>query len=125
MGWDAGRIAVSGGSAGANPALGLLTLTLAGRRSGPAIRAAVLLVPAVDLSISPQAVASPIAKPFVNAGLPRMVDASYCPASIVSLSGPAPWASAGPAQFRQRRSRLLLGAEHPDARPGPPAGAHQ
>ena len=75
MGWDAGRIAVTGGSAGANLALGLLTL--AGRGGGPAVRAAALLVPAVDLSISPQAVASPIAKPFVNAGLLEMVDASY------------------------------------------------
>ena len=35
MSWDADRIAVTGGSAGANLALGLLTL--AGRRSGPAV----------------------------------------------------------------------------------------
>ena len=75
MGWDATRIAVSGGSAGANLALG--SLALAGRHGGPAVRAAVLLVPAVDLTIAPQDVTSPIDKPFVNAGLLEMVDASY------------------------------------------------
>ena len=75
MGWDAGRIAVSGGSAGANLALGLLTL--AGRAGGPVIRTAVLLVPAVDQTIQPQQVTSPIDKPFVNAQLLAMVDASY------------------------------------------------
>ncbi len=75
MGWDAGRIAVSGGSAGANLAIGLLTL--AARSGSPAIRAAVLIVPAVDLTISRGELRSPIAKPFVNAGLLKMVDASY------------------------------------------------
>ena len=77
MGWDAGRIAVSGASAGGNLALGLLTL--AGRNGGPAIRTGSLIVPAVDMTIPPEDLTSPIDKPFVNAGLLKMVDASYFP----------------------------------------------
>ena len=95
MGWDGSRIAVSGGSAGANLALGLITL--AGRNGGPAIRAGSLIVPAVDLTIEPHQIASPIAKPFVNAGLLEMVDASYF--------------AAGDDKFDPLASPILLGEE--------------
>lgn len=73
--WDDDRIALSGGSAGANLALGVLTL--AGRVNGPVIRAAELIVPAVDLTIPPELHTSPIKKPFVDAGMRTMVDVSY------------------------------------------------
>ncbi|HEY8587930.1 MAG TPA: alpha/beta hydrolase [Naasia sp.] len=75
MGWDGGRIAFSGGSAGGNLALG--AMTLAAREGGPAVRAAALYVPAVDNSIPPETHTSPIDEPFVSAGLREMVDVSY------------------------------------------------
>jgi acetyl esterase len=75
MGWDESRIALTGGSAGANLALGLLTLV--GRHGGPAVRTAALIVPAVDLAIPPELHISPLAKPFINAGMRRMVDEAY------------------------------------------------
>ncbi|HWS52011.1 MAG TPA: alpha/beta hydrolase [Microbacterium sp.] len=75
MGWDGGRIALSGASAGGNLALGVLTL--AGRENGPVVRTAVLIVPAVDQTLTPDQLESPLEKPFVNAGLLKMVDVAY------------------------------------------------
>ena len=50
MGWDGGCISISGGSAGGNLALG--ALEQAHRAGGAPARAAVLVVPAVDVSAS-------------------------------------------------------------------------
>lgn len=75
MNWDGNRIGLAGGSAGANIALGVLTLT--GRHDGPTVRAASLLVPAVDLTIPPEDHISPIDKPFVSASMREMVNVSY------------------------------------------------
>jgi acetyl esterase len=75
QGWDGDRIALSGASAGGNLALGVLAL--AGRESGPAVRTAVLMVPAVDQTLTPEQLKSPLEKPFVNADLLRMVDVAY------------------------------------------------
>jgi acetyl esterase len=75
MGWDGSRIALSGASAGGNLALGVLAL--AGRQNGPVVRTAVLIVPAVDQTLTPEQLKSPLERPFVNAGLLEMVDVAY------------------------------------------------
>jgi acetyl esterase len=75
MGWDASRIAMSGGSAGANLALG--TIALARRSGGPAVRTAALIVPAVDQTVDPNVRTSPLDKPFVSPALMTTSYASY------------------------------------------------
>ena len=75
MGWDGDRIALIGASAGGNLALGVLALD--GRENGSVVRAAVLIVPAVDQALTPDRLTSRLQKPFVNAGLLRLVDIAY------------------------------------------------
>jgi acetyl esterase len=75
LGWDGDRIALTGASAGGNLALGVLAL--AGRENGPVARTAVLIVPAVDQTLTPAQLESPLEKPFVNASLLKLVDAAY------------------------------------------------
>jgi acetyl esterase len=82
MGWDGDRVSVGGGSAGANLALGVLTL--ARREGAPRPRAGVLLLPQVDQTIPPEQYASPAVAPggrahhpFVDARLVRIVLGHY------------------------------------------------
>ncbi len=82
MGWDGTRVSIGGISAGGNLALGVLELA---RRGGdPAPRAAVLVVPAVDQTIPPEAYTSPLPsstgrphRPFVGPRLVRISHAHY------------------------------------------------
>ncbi len=82
MGWDGERVSISGVSAGGNLALGALELA---RRSGdPALRAGVLIVPAVDQTVPPEQYTSPLPPsagkahtPFVSPRLVRMVRNYY------------------------------------------------
>jgi acetyl esterase len=82
MGWDDQRVSISGVSAGGNLALG--ALDRARRNGDPAIRAAALVVPAVDLTIEPEQYTSPLPpsagkahKPFVSPRLVRVMAGSY------------------------------------------------
>ena len=82
VGWDGERVSISGVSAGGNLALGALELA---RRSGdPALRAGVLIVPAVDQTVPPEQYTSPLPPsagkahtPFVSPRLVRMVRNYY------------------------------------------------
>ena len=81
-GWDGTRVSISGISAGGNLALGVLELA---RRAGdPALRAAVLIVPAVDVTLPPEQYTSPLPPsagtahtPFVSPRLVRVMLANY------------------------------------------------
>ncbi len=82
MGWDGARLSIGGISAGGNLALGALELA---RRAGDAApRAAVLIVPAVDVSAAPEQYTSPLPpsagtthSPFVGARLIRVMQGAY------------------------------------------------
>ena len=81
-GWDSKRIAVGGGSAGGNLALG--TIELNRQAGGPSLRAAILVVPTVDQTIPAANYTSPLGrppgrgeKPFVNPRLVRAMSATY------------------------------------------------
>ena len=82
MGWDSSRVSISGISAGGNLALGALELA---RRGGdPMPRAAVLVVPAVDVTIPPSQYTSPLPpsagranSPFVSPRLVRVMQSNY------------------------------------------------
>ena len=76
-GWDSTRISISGGSAGGNLALGVLEQ--ARRAAGPTLRAAVLVVPAVDVSAPLESYVSDIPHPFVGPALVRMMQGAYFP----------------------------------------------
>ena len=82
MGWDGSRVSISGISAGGNLTLGALELT---RRAGePMPRAAVLIVPAVDVTLPPSQYTSPLPpsaggakSPFVSPRLVRVMESNY------------------------------------------------
>ena len=81
MGWDAGRVSLSGVSAGGNLALGVVEQA---RRAGdPPLRAAALIVPFADAAAGPEQYASPMPPdsgapaPFVNARLVRASQGAY------------------------------------------------
>ena len=77
-GWDPTRISMSGTSAGANLALGVLEL--ARRAGGPQVAAAALIVPPVDLTIPPEAHVAPPGstdRPFVGPTLVRILHGHY------------------------------------------------
>lgn len=75
MGWDGNRIGIGGGSAGAK--LALAALQLARSNGGPTTRAAVLVVPPVDVTIPPEQLTSALAKPMVDVALWRAVQGTY------------------------------------------------
>lgn len=77
MGWDGGRITISGGSAGGNLALGVLEQVH--RAGGPPVRAAVLVVPAVDVSAPVDTYVSDIPDPVVSPALVRTMQNAYFP----------------------------------------------
>ncbi|PZF61547.1 alpha/beta hydrolase [Curtobacterium sp. MCBD17_013] len=115
MGWDGTRIAVTGSSAGGNLALGTLTQTT--REHGPAVRAAALIVPAVDLSIPPAEATLLIEKPFVNAGMLEMVDTAY-PLEDTDRKDPLVSPSfLSDAELRALPPTLVVTAEHDTLRP--------
>ena len=115
MGWDGTRIAVTGSSAGGNLALGTLTQTT--REKGPTVRAAALIVPAVDLSIPPAEATLLIEKPFVNAGMLEMVDMSY-PLKDTDRKDPLVSPSfLSDAELRALPPTLVVTAEYDTLRP--------
>ena len=77
-GWDPGSTTLSGTSAGANLALGVLEL--ARRAGGPSVAAAALVVPPVDQTIPPEEYVAPPGstdKPFVSPRLARVLHGHY------------------------------------------------
>ncbi|PZE64254.1 hypothetical protein DEI83_11970 [Curtobacterium sp. MCBD17_021] len=115
MGWDGTRIAVTGSSAGGNLALG--TLTQSTREHGPAVRAAALIVPAVDLSIPPAGATFLTEKPFVNAAMLEMVDAAY-PLPSTDRKNPLVSPAFLPeAELRALPPTLVVTAEYDTLRP--------
>lgn len=75
MGWDGARISLSGGSAGAK--LALSALHLAHQVLHPPVRAAITVVPIVDLTLAPEQYTSALDKPIVNAEVIRLMQATY------------------------------------------------
>ncbi|HYH26589.1 MAG TPA: alpha/beta hydrolase [Blastococcus sp.] len=82
MGWDGARVSISGVSAGGNLALGALEQARLG--GDPALRAGVLIVPAVDQTIPPEQYTSPLPPsaaeahpPFVSPRLVRLSQENY------------------------------------------------
>lgn len=73
--WDSGRISIGGGSAGANLALGVLEL--ARREGGPQMRAAALVTPFLDASLSPETFVTDAGGAFVTPALQRTVQSAY------------------------------------------------
>ena len=74
-GWDGQSISISGTSAGGN--LALAALELARRSGGPRVRAGVLMVPAVDVTVPPEDYVSDIPKPFVGPAMVRLMQQTY------------------------------------------------
>jgi acetyl esterase len=81
-GWDSQRVAVGGGSAGGNLALG--AIELARQAGSPSLRAAVVVVPIVDQTVPAANYISPLGRtpgrgerPFVNPRLIRAMSATY------------------------------------------------
>lgn len=76
-GWDGGRLAVGGQSAGGNLAAGV---ALAARDSGtPELALQVLLYPPLDLTVDPGNKRARTDKPLLTPGLGRIFDAAYVP----------------------------------------------
>ena len=82
MGWDGGRVSISGISAGGNLAVG--ALRLARRVGDAAVRACVLIVPSLDQTISPERYTSPLSPstgetpaPFMSPRLVRISHSTY------------------------------------------------
>lgn len=117
-GWDAGRVSLSGTSAGANLALGVLELA---RRAGvPSVAAAALIVPPVDQTIPPEAYVAPpgsTAKPFVNPRLVRILHGHYF-ADVATRAEPlASPGLAKPEHLRKLPPLLIFAAEKDSLRP--------
>lgn len=75
LGWDGDRVGIGGSSAGAK--LALSALQLVHRDGGPAARAAVTLVPPVDVSLSPDELTSPLPDPMINPRMVRILHGTY------------------------------------------------
>ncbi|MCW3796498.1 alpha/beta hydrolase [Sphingomonas sp. BN140010] len=113
QGWDGERITISGGSAGGNLALG--ALELARRAGGPAVCAAVLVVPAVDVSAPPSAYVSDIPNPFVGPSLVRTMQAAYFP-DEAQRSDPLASPLLGNEEIDALPPLLIMTAEHDSLR---------
>ena len=114
MGWDGGRISISGGSAGGNLALG--ALEQARRAGGPSVRAAVLVVPAVDVSAPLDTYVSDIPDPFVGPPLVRTMQNAYFPDEAQRRDPLASPALAGEA-LAALPPLLVMTAQHDSLRP--------
>ncbi len=82
MGWDSDRVSISGISAGGN--LALAALEQARRAGDPRLRAAVLIVPAVDVTVAPEGYTAALLNsgrkapaPFVGPRLVRVMQSAY------------------------------------------------
>lgn len=75
LGWDDDRVGIGGSSAGAK--LAISALQLAHRAGGPRVRAAVALVPPVDMSVSPEDLRSTLRKPMIDAEMVRILQGTY------------------------------------------------
>ena len=114
QGWDSGRISISGTSAGGN--LALAALELARRNGGPDVRAGVLFVPVVDLTLPPESYVSDVSKPFVGPAMIRLVEETYfsdaCRRSE-ALASPA----LGGEELSELPPLLIFSAQHDTIRP--------
>jgi acetyl esterase/lipase len=109
QGWDGDRISISGTSAGGN--LALATLELARRNKGPSVRAGVLFVPVVDLTLPPESYVSDIPKPFVGPSMIRLVEKTYFPDASrrsETLASPA----LGGKELSELPPLVIFSAEH-------------
>lgn len=75
MSWDGDRVGIGGSSAGAK--LAISTLQLAQRAGGPPVRAAVALVPPVDVSISPDELTSALPDPMISPEMQEILHGTY------------------------------------------------
>ena len=113
-GWDGQTISISGTSAGGN--LALAALELARRSGGPRVRAGVLMVPAVDVTVPPEDYVSDIPKPFVGPAMVRLMQQTYfADASRRSevLASPA----LGGGELAALPPLLIFSAQHDTLRP--------
>jgi acetyl esterase len=114
QGWDSGRISISGTSAGGN--LALAALELVRRNGGPSVRAGVLFVPVVDLTLPPESYVSDIPKPFVGPAMIRLVEGTYFSDSnrrSETLASPA----LGGEELSELPPLLIFSAQHDTIRP--------
>ena len=114
QGWNSKRISISGTSAGGN--LALAALELARRNGGPTVRAGVLLVPVVDLTLPPESYVSDIPMPFVSPAMIRLVEETYFPDASrrsETLASPA----LADKELSQLPPLLIFSAQHDSIRP--------
>ena len=114
LGWDSGRISISGTSAGGN--LALAALELARRNGGPSVCAGVLFVPIVDLTLPPESYVSDIPKPFVGPAMIRLVEETYfsdASRRSETLASPA----LGGKELSELPPLLIFSAQHDTIRP--------
>lgn len=114
QGWDGQSISISGSSAGGN--LALAALELARRNGGPRVRAGVLIVPAVDVTLAPETYVSDIPRPFVGPAMVRLMQQTYfADASRRGevLASPA----LGGEELAALPPLLVFGAQHDTLRP--------
>jgi len=115
-GWDPSRIAVGGGSAGANLALGVIELSR--RDNGPAVKAAILTVLPVDMASPTSGYVSSIDKPMVSPALIDTLLAAYLPIAEHRTDPLASPLFASDEQFAALPPLLLTSAEYDTLRPG-------
>ena len=114
QGWDGGCISISGTSAGGN--LALAALQLARANGGPNVRAGVLFVPVVDLTLSAESYVSDISKPFVSPAMIRLVQETYFKDASRRAETLASPALAG-GELSELPPLLIFGAQHDSIRP--------
>lgn len=114
--WDGTRISIGGGSAGGQIALGVLEL--ARLAQGPAVRSAVLVVPSVNMSASPDSYVSSYAKAMVSPTLVETLLAAYFPDKSVRKDYMASPLLGNSEQLASIPPALIVSAEYDTLRPG-------
>lgn len=116
QGWDGSRISIGGGSAGAHLSLGVLEL--ARQAQGPAVRSAVLVVPIVDMTASPESYVSDYAKAMVSPTLVSTMLAAYFPHEVTRSDYMASPLLGNSEQLGSLPPSLVVSAEYDTLRPG-------
>ena len=117
-GWDPDRVSLSGTSAGANLALGVLELNR--RAGGPDVAAAALVVPPVDQTIPPEAYVAPPGsthEPFVSPRLARIIHGHYFADATRRAQPLASPGLAVPEQLETLPPLMIFAAERDSLRP--------
>ena len=118
LGWDAERVSLSGTSAGANLALGVLELNR--REGGRPVAAAALVVPPVDQTIPPEAYVAPAGSthaPFVSPRLARILHGHYFADAARRAEPLASPGLADPGKLGTLPPLLIFAAERDSLRP--------